>query len=446
MRSDLLERVPPQSLEAEQATLGAMLVEREAIVRVADELSTADFYSPQHGYLFDAMLELFRAGNPVDLVTVQAQLIAAEHLEAIGGVSYLIELQEAAPTAAAVGTYAEIVGEKSARRRAIRLAGELDVAARDQSAPLEAALSETQRQLYGLSARHHESYRSIGEVATATFLEIEAQKDSDKRVLGIPTGLRDLDSWLSGWQPAKIYVLGAYPAIGKTAFLLQAACVAADSGYGVCLFSLEMFAPALVRRYFASRAKINASHVTRALLSPEDWERLAHAADHAGRMPLWMYDVGQMSVDDLRARERRVAVDHKIDLVVIDYLQLLTKREENEELTQVMNTLRAMANETGVAILAASQLSRPQRTQRRRFPLPRPVLQDLRASGSLEQVADVVAFLHDPRNDEDELDRTREFIIRKQRDGPQGVVQLYWDPAYQSFANMAKQEQLEEVR
>lgn len=426
-------QIPPQDIRAEQAVLGAMLVERRAIERAEVLLRGDDFYSPQHQRLFELICELRAAGRVADLVTLPAELEARAQLEEVGGLRYLTGLAEAGPTAAAVADYASIVLERAMQRELIAAAMECGAAARNGD-PLRVC-HEMQERLYRIGARRPDRFQPWGEVYSRVFGDLEKQQASERGLLGISSGLIDLDALLAGWCESTYHVIAARPSVGKTALVLQMAYEAARQKRGVAIFSLEMAAEGLVRRYIAHRARIDLGLVVRAHLREDEWVRVVGIGDEALTLPLWICDQ-DVRIDDLRAQARRLASQHRIELLVVDYIQLVAGSDENEVLTRVSHQLRAVTNELRVALLAVSQLSRIK--ERRR-----PRLDDLRGSGSIEQDADIVLLLHDPRERAGLPDLTRELAVAKNRNGPTGLIDLSWSGPYQRFGGISRREEEE---
>lgn len=431
-----LSQLPPQDLQAEQAVLGAMLLEVEAIDRAATILEPADFYSPQNGRLFEVMLRMRREKTPVDLVTLGSTL--GEELDELGGAEYLSVLHEVASTAAAVEHYARLVLEPARRRVLMALGTELRQRAQAGD-DVQGLCAEVQERVYRLGARREDAFEPVGEVVGRVIEQMDEQRASERHVLGISSGLPDVDTYLSGWCPSTYYVIGGMSSVGKTALLLQCAFAAAERGTGVAFFSLEMSSDNLVRRLLATRGRRDLAVVMRAMLDEAGWEAMIRASAEIYKAKLWLCERGDMDVHALRSQVTRLAAQHGIGLVVVDYLQLLSRKEEVEELTEASHGLRAMANELRLPVLVASQLSRADARRR-------PQLSSLRGSGSIENDADTVAFLWDPAGASDDEEgplAEREFIIRKQRQGPLGTVHLHWDGAQQRFACMARQQSME---
>ena len=450
MSAPLLERVPPQSLEAEQATLGSMLVEREAIARVVDVLDPEDFYSPQHQLLYRVMIDLFNESDPVDLVTVQARLQDRDQLQTVGGTPYLIELQEAAPTAAAIGHYARIVREKSTLRALIRAGGEIQSLAQHAGdEDVETIVDSAEQAIFSVGERTiTPAFTPIRELLGETYDRIDEMQESHRPGTGLLTGYDDLDSLTSGLQPSDLTVIAARPSMGKTALALNIATyVAKTQSKTVAIFSLEMAKEQLALRLLCSEAGVNQQNIRQGYIDRGDMDRIAIAASRLYKAPLYLDDSPTMNVLQMRGKARRLRAEHGLDLIVVDYLQLMSGygRSENrtQEISQVARSLKTLARELRVPVVALSQLSRA--VEARGHPR-RPMLSDLRESGSIEQEADVVAFIYRPSYYGSEELRAAgyletdqniaEILVSKQRNGPTGVVRLAWMDEYVRFENL----------
>ncbi len=450
MSAPLLERVPPQSLEAEQATLGAMLVEREAIARVVDLLDPEDFYNPQHQLLYRVMIDLFNESRPVDIVTVPARLQDRDQLETVGGTRYLIELQEAAPTAAAIAHYARIVREKSTLRALIRAGGEIQSSAQHAGdEDVETIVDRAEQIVFSVGERTiTPAFTPIRDLLGETYDRIDEMQESHRPGTGLLSGYDDLDSLTSGFQPSDLVVIAARPSMGKTALALNIGTyVAKTQNKTVAVFSLEMAKEQLALRLLCAEAGVNQQNIRQGYIDRADMDRIAIAASRLYKAPLYLDDSPTMNVLEMRGKTRRLRAEHGLDLIIVDYLQLVSGygRFENrtQEISQVARSLKALARELRVPVVALSQLSRA--VEARGHPR-RPLLSDLRESGSIEQEADVVAFIYRPSYyGADELraagyletDRNiAEVLIQKQRNGPTGVVRLAWVDEYVRFENL----------
>lgn len=450
MGAPLLERVPPQNLEAEQATLGSMLVEREAIARVVDVIDARDFYSPQHRMLYQSMVDLFNASKPVDLVTLQDLLKDRGQLEQVGGTQYLLTLQDAAPTAAAISHYAFIVRSKATLRGLIEAADAIKETAQNVAdQDVENVVDVCEQKIFAVGERTiMPAFTPIGDLLGDTYDRIDEMQQSHHPGTGIRTGYDDFDSYTSGLQPAELVILAARPSMGKTALALNIATHAAKMEQKrVAVFSLEMSKEALALRLLCSAARVNQQNVRQGYLERGDMDRIAIAASELYKVPIYLDDSPTMDVLQIRGKARRLRAEHGLDLIIVDYLQLVSGygrfENRNQEISQVARSLKALARELKVPVIALSQLSRAVET--RGHPR-RPLLSDLRESGSIEQDADVVAFIYRPSyygpeelRAADYLDTDQhiaEVIIAKQRNGPTGTVRLAWLEEYVAFENL----------
>ena len=450
MGAPLLERVPPQSLEAEQATLGAMLVEREAIARVVDVLDGDDFYSPQHQMLYRVMVDLFNDSDPVDIVTVQARLQDRGQLESVGGTSYLIDLQDAAPTAAAIANYAKIVREKATLRGLIRAGGEIqNLAQQAGDGDVETIVDQAEQVVFAVGERTiTPAFTPIRDLLGETYDRIDEMQESHRPGTGLLTGYDDLDSLISGLQPSDLIVIAARPSMGKTALALNVAThVAKTQSKTVALFSLEMAKEQLALRLLCAEAGVNQQNIRQGYIDRGDMDRIALAASRLYKAPIYIDDTPTMTVLHMRGKARRLRAEHGLDLIVVDYLQLVSGygRFENrtQEISQVARSLKALARELRLPVVALSQLSRA--VEARGHPR-RPLLSDLRESGSIEQEADVVTFIYRPSYyGPDELraagyletdQNIAELLVSKQRNGPTGTVRLAWIDEFVRFENL----------
>lgn len=445
----MLEHVPPQSLEAEQATLGAMLMERDAIARVVDALEPEDFYSPQHQMLYRAMVDMFNDSEPVDLVTVQTRLQNRGQLEESGGTSYLLALQESAPTAASISHYARIVREKSTLRALIRAAA--DIRSLSQNAgdeDVETIVDRCEQGIFAVSERTiNPAFTALRDLLGETYDRIDEMQQSHLPGTGLLTGYDDLDGYTSGLQPSELIVIAARPSMGKTALALNIAThVAKTQDKTVAVFSLEMTKEQLALRLLCAEAGVNLQGIRQGYVDKGDMDRIAMAASELYKLPIYFDDAPMMNVLQMRGKSRRLRAEHGLDLIVVDYMQLVAGygrfENRNQEISQVARSLKALARELRVPVIACSQLSRAVESRHPR----RPQLSDLRESGSIEQEADVVAFIYRPSYYGDQelraadyLDTDRhiaEIILAKQRNGPTGVTRLAWIDEFVRFESL----------
>ncbi len=446
MEETLIKRVPPHSIEAEQSVVGAMLMDRDAIMTAAEILSGSDFYQTSYGIVFDSMTELFNEGKPVDLVTLQNRLREKDVPEEISSLEFARDLLAAVPTSANVKYYAEIVLEKAILRRLIRLNEDIANTCYVGNEPLEEILETTEKKVFELlQTRNTRDYVPIREVVLSALERIEKASRNKGAVTGIPTGFLDLDYKLSGLQPSDLVLIAARPSMGKTAFVLNIAQhVAFKSQKNVAIFSLEMSKEQLVNRLFSLESQVNSQALRTGNLKDTDWEKLIEGAGIIGKSNLIIDDTPGISISELRSKCRKYKLEHDLDLIIIDYLQLMSGRagsrtdSRQQEISEISRSLKGLARELNVPVLALSQLSRAVEQR----PDHRPMLSDLRESGAIEQDADVVMFIYrdDYYNKDTDKPNQAEIIIAKQRNGPIGTVQLAWLPDYTKFANLKWQE------
>ena len=443
MEEALLKRVLPHSVEAEQSVIGSMLIDREAIVVAAGILHGEDFYGKQYGIVFEAMTELNDEGRPVDIVTLQDRLREKDVPPEISSLEFVRDLITAVPTSANVRYYAEIVAEKATLRRLIRLNEEIANICYAGKDSLEVILENTEKKIFELIQKRNSSdYVPIREVVLNAMDKIEAASRNKGVVTGIPTGFIDLDYRTAGMQPSDLILVAARPSMGKTALVLNIAQhVAFKQKVTVAIFSLEMSKEQLVNRLFSLESKVDSQHIRTGNLSDSEWEKLIESAGIIGRSQLIIDDTPGISISELRSKCRKYKLEHDLKLVIIDYLQLMSgssgrNDSRQQEISDISRSLKALARELSVPVIALSQLSRAVEQR----PDHRPMLSDLRESGAIEEDADVVMFIYrdDYYNKDTELKGVAEIIIAKQRNGPIGTVNLAWLPDYTKFANIQK--------
>ncbi len=445
--SPLNDKVPPQNLEAERACIGSMLLDRGAIEVAIDILKSDDFYSNQHRIIFDNILELYSQSIPVDIVTITEHLKSKGELDKVGGAVYLSSLLDEVPTSANIEYYAKIVEQKSLLRKLIKAASSVIAMCYDADRDVYDIVDEAEKQIFDVTERRVvKGYFNMNELIKESILAIEKLYHRRDMYTGIPSGFRDFDELTSGFQKSELIIIAARPSVGKTAFALNIAQnVAIRQKKNVAIFSLEMSKEALTQRMLCSEAKINSSKLRRGFLSDEDWAPLTTAAGKLAETNIFIDETPAISEMQLRAKARRIKSRHNLDLIIIDYLQLMTStRRRNEgktqEVSEISHSLKALARELNIPVIALSQLSRAVESRSRVD--KRPVLSDLRESGAIEQDADLVAFLY--REDLYKKDTDRkgivEVIIQKQRNGPIGTVELKFFPEYTRFENLEKRE------
>ena len=447
MEEALIKRVLPHSLEAEQSVVGAMLMDKDAIMTAAEIVSREDFYQTAYGILFEAMVELFNEGKPVDLITLQERLKEKDVPPEITSLEFARDLLTAVPTSANVKYYAEIVMEKSMLRKLIKLNEEIENMCYLGRDSLEAVLETTEKRVFELvQKRNTGDYVPIKQVVLNALDKIEKSSKTKGTVTGIPTGFIDLDYKTSGLQPSDLILVAARPSMGKTAFVLNIAQhVAFRQEKAVAIFSLEMSKEQLVNRLFSLEAHVDAQILRTGNLKDSDWEKLIEGAGTIGKSKLIIDDTSGISITEMRSKCRKYKLEHGLDLIIIDYLQLMSgsggrsNESRQQEISEISRSLKGLARELNVPVIALSQLSRAveQRTDKR------PMLSDLRESGAIEQDADVCMFIY--REDyyipDTEDKNIAEIIIAKQRNGPVGTVRLAWMPQYTRFGNELRQDQ-----
>lgn len=442
MADELLKRVMPNNVEAEQSVIGAMLMDRDAITIASEILTVDDFYQKQYGILFEAMVELYTENVPVDLITLQNRLKEKDVPPEISSLEFVRDMITKVPTSVNVGTYAKIVSEKAALRRLIRVNEEIASACYAGKDSVEEIMEDTEKKIFQvLQRKTNDEFVPIKDVVLNALDKIEAASRMKGSVTGMPTGFIDLDYKTSGFQPSDLILIAARPSMGKTAFVLNIAeYMAFRSNETVAIFSLEMSKEQLVNRLFALESRVDSQILRTGNLSDNDWSSLIEAAGVIGRSNLIIDDTPSISVSELRSKCRKYKLEHNLGIIMIDYLQLMQGSRKSEsrqqEISDISRSLKEIARELQVPVVALSQLSRAVEQR----PDHRPMLSDLRESGAIEQDADVVMFLYrdDYYNHDTEKKDVAEVIIAKQRNGPIGTVELAWLPRYTKFANMKK--------
>lgn len=440
MEENVIKRQMPYSKEAEQSVIGAMLMDEKAITTVAEILTPEDFYISAYGKLYQAMTELHDAGKPVDNVVLQEKLKSLNVPPEVSSLEFLTEAVAQVQTSANVKHYANIVSEKSTLRKLIRLNQEIENTCYSESEPLESILDETEKKVFQLvQKRSTEDFVPVRKIVRDAIDKIEIASKNKGSVTGIPTGFIDLDYKTAGFQPSDLILVAARPSMGKTAFELNLAqYMAFKKNLTVALFSLEMSKEQLVNRMFSLESNVDAQKLRTGQLTDQEWERLVEGASIISNSNLIIDDTPGISISELRSKCRKYKMEHNLAIVMIDYLQLMSGNGKSEsrqnEISEISRSLKALARELSVPVVALSQLSR--KVEER--PDHRPMLSDLRESGAIEQDADVVMFLYrdDYYHKDSEKKGISEVIIAKQRNGPIGTVELVWLPEYTKFANM----------
>lgn len=439
------ERVPPQNIEAEQSVLGAMMIEKNAIARVEEILRKEDFYREAHKIIFNAMLELSGRNEAVDMVTITEVLRRDNKLEDVGGISYITFLANTVPTAANVVFHAKIVKEKSMLRKLVTVATEIASSGYEANEDVALILDEAEKKIFEVGEeRLGKDFAPIRDIVMDAFGRIEMLYQNKGGITGLATGFIDFDRITAGLQSSDLILLAARPSMGKTALVLNIAQhVAIKEKKTVAFFSLEMSKEQLVQRLLCSDAPIDSQRLRVGELGEEDWRRLVNAADRLTSSKIFIDDKPGITVMEMRAKARRLKSEHGLDLLIIDYLQLMqggtgTSRSENrqQEISEISRSLKALARELNIPIIALSQLSRSVEARQ----VKRPMLSDLRESGSLEQDADIVTFLYreDYYDRDTENKNITEFIIAKHRNGPVATVNLFFEKSFTKFQSLAK--------
>ena len=438
----VVKRIMPHSLEAEQSVIGSMIMDREAIVAASGLISGEDFYNKQYGILYETMVELNDKGLPVDIVTLQDRLKEKDVPPEVSSLEFVRDLITAVPTSANIKYYANIVSEKALLRRLIRLNEDIANTCYAGKEELSVILEDTEKRVFQLVQRRNiEDFTPIRQVVMNAMDRIEAASRNKGNVTGIPTGFIDLDYRTAGLQNSDLILIAARPSMGKTAFVLNIAQhVAFRQNKTVAMFSLEMSKEQLINRMFSLESNVDAQKLRTGQLNDEEWEKLVEGAGIIGRSNLYIDDTPGITVGELRSKCRKLKLEKNLSVIIIDYLQLMSGSGRNEsrqqEISDISRSLKAVARELNVPVIALSQLSRAPEQR----PDHRPMMSDLRESGAIEQDADVVMFIYrdDYYNKDTEKKDIAEIIIGKQRNGPIGTVELAWLPKYTKFANLLK--------
>ena len=424
----------PQNTDAEASLLGAILIDTDAIVKIADAITVQDFFDPRHARIYEALLSLYEKRSSIDVLTLADQLKGTGFLDMVGGPAYLTELTNYVPTAAHVEQYADIVAQKALRRRLIAASTDMAALGQDESKSLKELIEEAESRLFEVSQQHvKQSVVSIENILAESFERLDDLHKDKAKLRGIPTGYRDLDNMLAGFQRSDLFILAARPSMGKTAFVLNLAHkVATQAKEPVLIFSLEMSKEQLVDRLLAMESGVDAWALRTGNLTDSDFERLGEAMGTLSEAKIYIDDTPSITVSDLRTKARREAHNQKLGLIVVDYLQLMSgggryadSANRVQEISEISRGLKGVARELDVPLIALSQLSRSVESRSPQIPQ----LADLRESGSIEQDADVVAFLYreDYYNPESERKNIMDVLVKKHRNGPTGGVELYFD-------------------
>ena len=442
MDEAVIKKISPHSIEAEQSVIGSMIMDKDAIVTVSEILIAEDFYQNQYGVLFDAMVELFNEGKPVDLVTLQNRLKEKELPPELSSLEFIRDLVAVVPTSTNAKYYANIVKEKAILRKLIKVTEGITNECYLSKESVEVILEDTEKKVFDIvQNRSGSDFVSIDKIVLQSLESIEAASKSKGSVTGIATGFYDLDYRTAGLQPSDLILVAARPSMGKTAFVLNIAeYVAVKSHVCTAIFSLEMSKDQLVKRMLAMNSRVDSQVIRSGELKDEDWGKLVESVKTIGNSRLIIDDTPGISIAELRSKCRKFKLEHNLGLVIIDYLQLMTGNRKSEsrqqEVSEISRSLKALAREINAPIIALSQLSRAVEQR----PDKRPMLSDLRESGAIEQDADVVMFIYrdDYYNHDTEEPGVAEIIIGKQRNGPTGTVKLGWQANFTKFVNLER--------
>ena len=439
--SEVMQNMPPQSIEAEQAVLGAIMIDADRLISASERLLPQDFYRASHQRIFEAMLVWSDRGEAIDLVTVTAELSTLGILDEIGGLPYLAELAEGVPTAANINYYVNVVDQKSTLRRLIRTAGEIVTDGYERQNEVDVLLNEAERKILEVSqGKGSASFIPISDVLTSAYATIDKLHKQSGETTGIPTGFQDLDKMTAGFQRNDLIIVAARPSVGKTAFALNISQnVATRADENVAIFSLEMGAEQLVMRMLCAEGNVDAQRLRTGQLEEEDWGKLSLAMSNLSQAGIYIDDTPGIRVNDIRAKCRRLKQEHGLGMIMIDYLQLIqgngrSSDNRQQEVSEISRSLKSLARELEVPVIALSQLSRGVESRQDK----RPMMSDIRESGAIEQDADIVAFLYrdDYYNKETEDANTIEIIIAKQRNGPTGTVKLAFRKEFNKFVDL----------
>ncbi len=439
---NLVPRVPPHSEEAEQSVIGSVLIDHDAVGVAAENLKPEDFYNLRHKEIFEAILDLYHAGRAVDLVTLKTQLEHRGKLEAAGDMKYLTQVATAVPNSVHIRQYVKIVKDKALYRRFIQLGNQVLQQSFTTETPIEQLSENVEKQVFNiLQNRGSQDFSHIKDVLMESFDDIEKVAANGGTVAGISTGFVDLDQKTAGLHPSDLVIVGARPAMGKTAFGLNLVQNAAVKGGKTCaVFNLEMSKKQIVNRMLACEAGVSMEHIRSGNMTDQDWEKLVEALGPLSEAPIYIDDTGGITFAEVRSKCRKLKIEHGLDLVMIDYLQLMSGSgragdNRQQEISEISRGLKMMARELDVPVIALSQLSRTLESRADH----RPMMSDLRESGAIEQDADVIIFLYrDEYYHPDSEDKNiAEIIIGKQRNGPVGTVKLRYDGEYTRFSNLA---------
>lgn len=439
--------IPPHNIEAESSLLGAVLIDADAIVRVADIVDIDDFYDDRHQRIFEAIKKLYEKHSPIDVLTLSNQLKSSGFLDLIGGSSYLTELTNYVPTAAHVEEYANIVSQKAIRRRLIKASSRITEYGYNEAQPIQELIETAETELFNVSQQHvKQDISSIEDILASSFERLDELHKDKGKIRGVPTGLRDIDNILAGLQRSDLIILAARPSMGKTALALNLAHnIATKTESPVLVFSLEMSKEQIVDRMLSMESGVDAWNIRTGNLSDSDFEKIGQAMGTLSEAPIYIDDSAGITVSDLRTKARREMHQRQLGAIFVDYLQLMSGGarfggdfNRVQEISEISRGLKAIARELNVPVIALSQLSRSVESRSPQIPQ----LADLRESGSIEQDADVVAFIYreDYYNPDTDRKGITDLLIKKHRNGPTGNVELYFDKERQRFKSLDKRQ------
>lgn len=437
-----LQRIPPQNLEAEMSILGCLMLDKDAMIKIGDLITPADFYEERHAQIYEAIVSLYEKNTSIDILTVTNWLEEKKLLEKVGGSSYLTQLVNAVPSSAHVTHYAFIVRKKGTLRRLINAAGEITNLGFNEDGDMEDILDKAEQKLFNISQKHlKQNFISIGNILHSTFERIDELHREKGKLRGLPTGYVDLDNLLGGLQKSDLVILAARPSMGKTSLALDIMRnVAVNAKVPVGIFSLEMSKDQLVDRLLSSQSDVNLWKIRTGHLNDDDFEKIGQAMGELSESPIYIDDAAGSNIMEVRTKARRLQSEHGVGLIVVDYLQLMEGRDKEsrvQEVSEISRSLKLLAREINVPVLALSQLSRGVENR----PDKVPQLADLRESGSIEQDADVVMFIYREemyKGKDSKRPHIAEIHIKKHRNGPTGQVDLYFDADKTSFKNLDK--------
>jgi replicative DNA helicase len=440
--SEMIHRIPPNNIEAEQSVLGAMLLDKEAISAATEFISGEDFYREAHKEIFDAIVDIYNKGEPVDLITLTEKLKTRNTLEAVGGITFLTNLMDAVPTTHNVRYYAKIVEDKSLLRKLIKSSNEIIQKSYEASEDVGEIIDSAEKGIFNISLnRSTQGFVHLKNILNANFDRIEQLYLNKGKITGVPTGFHDLDNKLSGLQKSDLILIAARPSMGKSSFMMNIVQHAAvREKITTAIFSLEMSKEQLTQRLLCSEALIDAHRLRIGDINEDEWVKLARAMGPLSEAPIYIDDTPSISITEMRAKCRRLKLEHDLGLIVIDYLQLMqgkgSAESRQQEISEISRSLKALAREINVPVVALSQLSRAPEMRADH----RPVLSDLRESGAIEQDADVVMFLYRDEyyHPDTEKKNIGEVNIAKQRNGPTGTIELVWLGQFTKFVNKEK--------